>query len=203
MLMLLFSVCLLASTVGAVVGAGGGVLIKPILDLWGVFPVKTVSFCSGITVLCMSLVSLLRTRNNGVPLKFSVSTPLAVGAVIGGIFGKWLLEAVDTFGSSTDANILGGVQAVCLTVITSGILVYVFFKDKISSKNISNWFVVLIIGLLLGLLSAFLGIGGGPYNVAILLFLFSMTAKEAAKNSLYHLSDTSDSRCSFRSYTHL
>ena len=35
------------------------------------------------------------------------------------------------------------------------------------------------------MISAFLGIGGGPANVAVLYFFFSMEAKEAAKNSIY------------------
>ena len=34
-------------------------------------------------------------------------------------------------------------------------------------------------------LSAFLGIGGGPINLAILSFCFSMDSKTAALNSLY------------------
>ena len=37
----------------------------------------------------------------------------------------------------------------------------------------------------MGLLSSFLGIGGGPINLAILYFAFSMTTKKAAANSLY------------------
>ena len=40
------------------------------------------------------------------------------------------------------------------------------------------------IGLVLGLLSASLGIGGGPINLAV-LYYFSMDTKTAALNSLY------------------
>ena len=38
---------------------------------------------------------------------------------------------------------------------------------------------------IMGLLSAFLGIGGGPVNLAVLYFAFSMDTKKAAANSLY------------------
>ena len=41
------------------------------------------------------------------------------------------------------------------------------------------------IGLVLGLLSAFLGIGGGPINLAVLYYFFSMDTKTAALSSLY------------------
>lgn len=37
----------------------------------------------------------------------------------------------------------------------------------------------------MGILSAFLGIGGGPINLAVLYFAFSMDTKKAAANSLY------------------
>ena len=37
----LFLICILASSIGAVVGAGGGVIIKPVLDMTGMLPVST------------------------------------------------------------------------------------------------------------------------------------------------------------------
>ncbi|MCR5784989.1 MAG: sulfite exporter TauE/SafE family protein [Eubacterium sp.] len=179
----LFIIALLASTIGAIVGAGGGVIIKPVLDMMGVLPVSTVSFCSGCTVLGMSLFSLVKNRNNGVKLQFKSSTLLAVGAVAGGLVGKAMFEIVrNGFGNE---NLLGAIQAVFLTVITFCVFLYVSNKDKLPSKNITNSFVIIIIGACLGIISSFLGIGGGTSNVAVLFFFFSMEAKEAAKNSLY------------------
>ena len=35
------------------------------------------------------------------------------------------------------------------------------------------------------MISSFLGIGGGPINLVVLYYLFSMETKEAAQNSLY------------------
>ena len=43
----------------------------------------------------------------------------------------------------------------------------------------------LLKGLLLGVMSSFLGIGGGPINLVVLYFFFSMDTKTAAANSLY------------------
>lgn len=56
---MLLSICFSASTIGSVVGAGGGVIIKPVLDFTGLMPTATASFCSGCTVLAMSAVSLV------------------------------------------------------------------------------------------------------------------------------------------------
>ena len=49
----------------------------------------------------------------------------------------------------------------------------------------SGGFACLFIGLVLGVLSSFLGIGGGPINLVVLFFFFSMDTKAAAQNSLY------------------
>ena len=90
---ILFIICILASSIGAIVGAGGGVIIKPVLDMIGMLPVSTVSFCSGCTVLGMSVSSLIRNRKDGVKLQLKTSTALAIGAVLGGLGGKcaeWL-----------------------------------------------------------------------------------------------------------------
>lgn len=38
---------------------------------------------------------------------------------------------------------------------------------------------------MLGMLSSFLGIGGGPINLVVLFYFFSMPTKVAAQNSLY------------------
>lgn len=180
---ILLIICLMASSVGAIVGAGGGVIIKPVLDMLGILPVSTVSFCSGCTVLGMSLCSLIRNRNDGVKLQIKTSTALAVGAVTGGLAGKWLFELVKNgFGNE---RALGAIQAVFLTLITFGVFLYVCNKDKLPSKNVKNLGAAVIIGIFLGIISSFLGIGGGTSNVAVLFFFFSMEAKEAAKNSLY------------------
>lgn len=180
---ILLIVCILASSIGAIVGAGGGVIIKPVLDMIGILPVSTVSFCSGCTVLGMSICSLIRNRKDGVKLHFKTSTALAIGAVLGGLVGKWLFEIVrNGFGNE---EVLGAVQAIFLTIITIGVFVYVCNKDKLPSKHVDNFAVAIVIGVFLGVISSFLGIGGGTSNVAVLFFFFSMEAKEAAKNSLY------------------
>ena len=181
--LILFLICMAASSVGAIVGAGGGVIIKPVLDFTGLLPVSTVSFCSGVTVLCMSLVSLFRNRHDGLKLELRTSTALALGAVLGGMVGKYFFELIRSgFGNE---NILGAIQAVFLTIITFCVFLYVCNKDRLPSKNLKSLPLTVVIGLCLGVISSFLGIGGGTSNVAVLFFFFSMDAKTAAKNSIY------------------
>ncbi len=181
--LILLLVCLISTTLGAVAGFSGGVIIKPVLDALGLLPTSTISFCSGCTALAMSISSLIRSRDNGVQVHFNTSTPLALGAVLGGMVGKWSFQLVLTI--SGREHILSGVQAVLLTVLTIAVFFYVCRKDTLPSLRVENIPVTILIGLCLGFVSAFLGIGGGTNNVAVLFFFFSMDAKEAAKNSIY------------------
>ena len=63
--------------------------------------------------------------------------------------------------------------------------VYTLKKDKIETKKYENKLLCLVIGIILGICSSFLGIGGGPINLVILIYFFSMGTKEAAINSIY------------------
>ena len=62
---------------------------------------------------------------------------------------------------------------------------YTIFKKKIHTLTLNNVAVCVIVGLVLGIMSSFLGIGGGPINLMVLGFLFSMSTKESALASLY------------------
>lgn len=179
----LFLICLTASAIGSLVGAGGGIIIKPTLDSIGILPVSTVSFLSSCTVLSMSAASLLRSRHNGVQIHYQITTPLAIGSIAGGFLGKGLFEIVQLKFQSE--RILGLIQAGCLSIITAIVLLYICKKSVLPAFHVKSKSCSLLAGTALGLVSSFLGVGGGPYNVALLFLLFSMEAKEAAKNSIY------------------
>lgn len=179
-----FVISLGASIVGAICGIGGGVIIKPTLDLFGVASVSTISFLNGCTVLSMSCYSVLKgiiSKEQKVDLK--IDTPLAIGAVIGGIIGKELFSFCKSL--SPDPDRVGAIQAVCLGIVTLGTLLYTIYKSRIHSKNIQSSVVCVVLGLILGIMSSFLGIGGGPINLVVLYYFFSMETKQAARSSLY------------------
>lgn len=71
MSMVAFLVSFLASTAGAICGIGGGVIIKPVLDLFQMASVSTISFLSGCTVLSMSLYSVGRAAASVIVLWIS------------------------------------------------------------------------------------------------------------------------------------
>ena len=116
-------------------------------------------------------------------VSLSTGTPLALGAAVGGLLGSQLFTAVKAM--FENPNTVGAVQAVCLAAVTAGTLVYTVNKRRITTHRLSSWLACAVIGLALGCISSFLGIGGGPINLVVLYFFFSMDTKTAAANSLY------------------
>lgn len=183
-MLIFFFVALGASIVGAVCGIGGGVIIKPVLDLLHLETVAAISFLSGCTVLSMSCYSVGRSLLAGEnSVSLHIGTPLAIGAAAGGLAGNQLFEAVRRLTSAPER--VGAVQASCLAVVTLGTLVYTVNKNRISTHRVQNFAACLLIGSALGCMSSFLGIGGGPINLVVLYYFFSMDTKTAAANSLY------------------
>ncbi len=173
-----------ASVIGAICGIGGGVIIKPVMDALGVMEVPVISFLSGCTVLSMTTYSVIKGKISGeAHIEKSIGLPLAIGAALGGVIGKWSFDYIKE--ASADVNMVGAVQAVCLLIVTLGTLIYTLNKSRIKTYNMENKVACTAIGIFLGLLSSFLGIGGGPINLVVLFFFFSMGIKAAAANSLY------------------
>lgn len=184
----LFIICFLttffACTIGTICGMGGGIIIKPVLDATGVMSVSTITFMSGCTVIAMTCWSVGKTmlkKESVIDLKNT--TYLAIGAAIGGLSGRQLYIMVAKLFDNADTA--GGVQALLLLFATLATFIYTINKNKINAKKITSPIIAIIIGLLLGILGSFLGIGGGPFNVAVLYYFFSMNTKTATQNSLY------------------
>lgn len=173
-----------ASVIGCICGIGGGVIIKPVLDAFGLYPVNTISFMSGCIVLSMTAYSVIKSQlSHESVIEKGVSTYLGIGAALGGLIGKQLFDIVKNL--FENSNTIGAVQAAALFVVTVGAALYTICKPHIRTYHIHTPGLCALIGLGLGLLSSFLGIGGGPINLVVLYFFFSMEPKVAAQNSLY------------------
>lgn len=175
-----FLLALCATTIGALSGIGGGVIIKPGLDFMGTLSVSAGSFLSTCTVLAMTTSSLIKNRNSDVKLNLNISLFLGTGAVLGGFIGKRLFTIIEANGWN-----VGLYQTLVLQAVIVVIVIYLFNKSKIKSFHFENRLFTFGLGLFLGIRASFVGIGGGPINVAILYFFYSMDGKEAARNSLF------------------
>ena len=183
MAVFLLLVSFLASVGGAICGIGGGVIIKPALDALNLAGVSTISFLSGCTVLSMSCYSVgraLAARESLVD--FKTGTPLALGAAAGGVAGKSLFSALTALFSQQSVGLC---QSMCLAALTFMTICYTLFQRRIRTHRLTHPLPCVAVGLGLGLLSSSLGIGGGPINLVVLYYFFSMPTKTAAQNSLY------------------
>jgi uncharacterized membrane protein YfcA len=176
-------ICLIATTLGAISGIGGGVIIKPVFDAAVGLTVSQISFLSGCSVLAMSVVSLITAKGGNAKIDKARTTPLAIGSAVGGVVGKLAFDVIKRLARGD--GVVGTFQSVVMILLTVGVLFYVLNKRRIITYNVSSKWISIVIGLILGILSSFLGIGGGPINLAVLYFFFSMDTKTAALNSLY------------------
>ena len=188
-----FVTALIPCLIGAMSGIGGGIIIKPVLDMIAnssfsgkildsaQLGAREINFLSGCTVLAMSAVSLLRSRKNGIRIEGQRGLALAAGAAAGGIAGK----TVFTYAvAAVDKNLVGAIQSSILILMTICVIIYILKKETIEKKDLRHWPLGAILGLGLGLLSAFLGIGGGPINIMAISFFLSMDTKTSALHSL-------------------
>lgn len=176
-----------ASVVGAICGIGGGVLIKPVLDAVSGLSVTAVSFLSACTVLSMTSCSMLRAFKKGDTLiNRSVSTPLAIGAALGGIAGKEIFRVL--LSRLPNSERVGAVQSCCLFFVMLGLMLYTVKRDRIRTYHLTNPFSCLLAGGALGLMSSFLGIGGGPIDLIVLFFfIFHGYESRSAEFPVHHL----------------
>lgn len=174
---ILFLIALFATTLGSLVGLGGGIIIKPLLDLSNM-SVLAVGSLSSLTVLAMSMVSSAKhIYAKRINLRVLY---LAVGAMIGGIIGnitlKWL---------AADPVFLKELQSISLAIVLALILVMMRVKNYMNPVSLQNKIGIVFVGLILGVISSFLGIGGGPLNMIILYLLFGLNAKDSAASSVF------------------
>ncbi len=172
----------IATSLGAVAGLGGGVIIKPVLDSVGMYDIATVGLLSSVTVLAMASISLAKSIKQGVKFQGKQSVMIALGSIVGGNLGKILLRSF--------INLCEGIinPNFIISILLAGIMIIAFtlilMKDKIKRYALNDLKHCMAVGVILGAMSSFLGIGGGPINVVIFVILFSMDTKRAALHSI-------------------
>lgn len=185
-LVLTVLICFVATLVGAITGIGGGIIIKPLLDAVSGLPVATIQFLSGCTVLSMAAVSLARSRKHlrgGGMIQRRHILLLSLGAAAGGVAGKELFEVLRAAAENQGLVVI--LQNSVMVALVLGVFCYTLLKSRIKTLCITNAATDIAIGLVLGVLGAFLGIGGGPINLVVLHYFYAMDTKEASFSSIF------------------
>ncbi len=168
-----FLLALIATLVGGIAGIGGGMIIRPALEM-GAASVALASFTSAATVLAMATVNVFAATRKGAKIRLQGTLFIAVGSVVGGFVGGSLLQYVTP-------RAVTGLFIVSLLLVLG---VVILRKVRPSLRiEVKHWAPQLLIGLCTGVMSGFFGIGGGPFQMAALLIFMGLEDREAAFQS--------------------
>ena len=176
-MILYFAVGLLSTIFGSLVGLGGGVVIKPVLDAIGTYDLTTIGILSSFTVFSMAIVSTGKQINKGFKVEKNMLV-VAIGSILGGGIGNSLFGIFLNF--LNNESFATAIQGFILATL----LILVLFKEKFPKYHLKNYLLLFLIGMILGTIASFLGIGGGPINVMALVLLLNMDIKKAAVTSI-------------------
>lgn len=176
-----FLVALSTSIIGSITGVGSGILMKPILDLFSNQSIEVINLLSSVTVFAMSFSAMIKEIEKKVKINYKTIYFLSFGSILGGISGKIIFEYI----RKIYFGYLSLAQSAVFSILMLIIIIYILNSKRIKTYKIERKSIIFITGFILGIISAFLGIGGGPLNVVLLIFLFSMSAKEASLNSIF------------------
>lgn len=175
-----FIVILFACILGAIVGLGGGVFIRPVFDAIGYHNVLNISFFSSSAILTMAVVSTVKKMKDGTKIDAKIAVLISLGAVVGGMLGNLLLEhLLAVFPAQAT------VQYIQIAATISVLTISIILTAKSGLRyELKNKVYCAVLGVFLGSTAAFLGIGGGPINVPLLMIFFGLNIKEATAYSI-------------------
>lgn len=173
----LYAIVIMFATIsGAVAGLGGGVIIKQAFDVIGYHDAVSIGFYASVAIFTMSVVALIKQIRFGFKYDVKIVIFMSLGSFIGGYLGEQLFMLTLSF---MNERYVVAMQAILLAVTLILILLYEHFKDRITHYQVRHIGAMFLIGLILGSYSVFIGIGGGPINITVLMLMFSFTMKES------------------------
>jgi len=175
---IIYALIVLAATIiGSIFGIGGGVIIKTALEAASGEPLALINALSGFTVLSMAAFSTYRYFRGG-QKPSAEAAYLAIGAVLGGFFGKYLFDIFLKAFPEAQAKTAQSAMLIAIFIVITQ-------KSRFPVYDIMNFAALAASGFFLGTLSAFLGIGGGPLNILVICVVMGVDAKRAAVYSIF------------------
>lgn len=181
MVLVYFIVVFIATIIGALGGVGGGIFIKPILDIIGYHDVSTIGVYSCIAVFVMCVVSIIKKVKSNQKVDIKTGVYISIGSIVGGYVGdvlfNYLLRGISNHAMSR-------LQSILLIIILIIIIVYTLNQENIKKYYLRNCISIFSLGMFLGTISVFLGIGGGPLNIVCLVLFMNYDIKSATFYSI-------------------
>src|SRR5699024_407513 len=188
--LLILIIGFIAGGYGTIVGAGGGFIFVPsLLIFMNMEPIMAAA--SGLVIVfinsCTGMVGYARQKK----VLFKIAFLVGLSAFPGSILGVWLLQAysIEYF-------------HLIFSIILVGIGTFLFYKNSLFGKKASikqntnatakhskkySTLFFLPLGLIIGVLSSYLGIGGGWLLVPILVYLYKIPVHYAVPTAIASL----------------
>ena len=155
---------LVAGFMSGLFGVGGGILLVPALMLLVSFDPRTAAGTSLAAIVPMSIVGVISYAiNDSVDVVAAVL--LAAGAIVGAQVGTHLL-------SRLPRRALRWAFIVFLLVVIVSLFLVIPSRDAVIEFTVGTVIGLVVLGLVTGVLSGLLGIGGGAVVVPMLILLF-------------------------------
>ncbi|MFD2922280.1 sulfite exporter TauE/SafE family protein [Halobacillus naozhouensis] len=182
--LLLLFIGIIAGAYGTIVGAGGGFIFVPALLLL-LHMDPAIAAASGLVIVFINSLSGIQGYARQGKIHYKAGLTIALGALPGALIGVWLLQVYSS-----------SYFYVIFASILVGLGVFLLIKNSIVKRtkttepstqlgDPSMWFVPL--GFLMGILSSYLGIGGGWLLVPILIYVFKIPTHTATATSIFSL----------------
>ncbi|MCL1988633.1 MAG: sulfite exporter TauE/SafE family protein [Firmicutes bacterium] len=174
-----FGVVLIACVIGSIVGLSGGIIVRPVLDAVGQHDIMNIAFFVSSSIVTMTIVSTYKKMKDGIQINLKVAAMISCGAVFGGMIGNLILD-----------NLLAIMpNEAIVQLIQTGLTIFfvilaIYFTNSKLQYRIEKQWTYPIIGVILGTIAVFIGIGGGPINVPLFCILFGLSIKEATAYSI-------------------
>lgn len=182
----------IAGIIMGLIGGGGSILSVPILVyLLGLNPIVSTAYSLFIVGLTSSVGALKSLKDGLVDFKSAIS--FAIPSIIG-VYAtrKFLIpslpESMFSIGTFEVTSSIFIMVVFAAVVLLAG-LSMIFKKSNEGSLNDNgtNFSVslVMVLGLLTGIISGFVGAGGGFLNIPVLVFFVRLPMKKAIGTSLF------------------
>ncbi|MEO7349284.1 MAG: sulfite exporter TauE/SafE family protein [Terrimesophilobacter sp.] len=147
-------------------GVGGGIILVPLLIVVVGYEQRRASGTSLAAVLPTAIAGMVSYASHG-SVDWIAGAMLAAGAVAGSLVGTWLLH-------HTRQQVLRWIFIVFLLLVAARL--FFLIPDRAAVLDYTPWVIVALVtlGVVTGVLSGMLGIGGGVFIVPVLMLGFGV-----------------------------
>ncbi len=167
---------LLAGLLSGLFGVGGGTVIVPLLVMFLTFNQRLAAGTSLAAIVPTATVGVISYAVGG-HVDWLAAILLAVGAIVGTQIGTWMLPRISQ--TALRWTFVGFV-----VVVIVSLFIVIPSRDAEIHMTVWSGIALVVVGLLTGILSGLIGVGGGVVVVPVLILLFGASDLVAKGTSL-------------------